>query len=361
MTAPARDAPAAVEAPADRLARGVIDLGRRIEAASATVGRAVRWDWLAVLTERARLRHLTPRGRTTAGGAGRLLRCGDGWIAVQLARPDDHGLLDAWFALADPGRAVDLPRTDPAAPWEVVARAVRPVPGAALTEAAAVVGLAVGVLGERAPDPDAGVRTTHRRPLDRRDPVRVVDLSSLWAGPLCGAVLCAAGAEVVKVESAGRPDGARRGDPGLYARLQRDKELRVVDLATATGRSDLAALVRDADVVLESSRPRALEQLGLPAADELAAPGGPGLWVSITGHGRGSPRVSFGDDAAVAGGLVDQRPDGPRFRGDALADPLSGLSAAATALELLAADRGGLVDVAMAGVAAAHAEPLPGA
>ena len=63
-------------------------------------------------------------------------------------------------------------------------------------------------------------------------------------------------------------------------------------------------------------------------------------------------RVAFGDDAAVAGGLVAHGPGGPCFLGDAIADPLSGIAAATAAAELVAAGRSGLVDVAMAGVAA---------
>jgi hypothetical protein len=76
------------------------------------------------------------------------------------------------------------------------------------------------------------------------------------------------------------------------------------------------------------------------------------VWASITGYGRGVNRVAFGDDAAVAGGLVAYADDGtPRFKGDAAADPLTGTRAAAeieTALR-----RGGrlLLDIAMAGVA----------
>ena len=62
--------------------------------------------------------------------------------------------------------------------------------------------------------------------------------------------------------------------------MNEGKEEAVVDLA------ELASLVASADVVIEGSRPRALQQLGIVAEDLLAAPDGPSVWVSITGHGR---------------------------------------------------------------------------
>ncbi len=341
----------AVDAPPDRLASGVADLGQRITAASSAIGAPVAWEWSAVFGARGR----TTSGRTTAGGRGRLLPAADGWVAVQLARADDLDLLDAWFALAGLDGRARIP-VDPDDPWPAVTTAVRTATGAALAEAAGLVGLAVGVLGERAPDVDHGAQVAHRRPRPVRRRPQVVDLSALWAGPLCGAILAAAGAEVTKVEVADRPDGARTGDPALFAALDRGKAHRTLDLRTTEGRTELATLVRGADVVIEASRP-ALAALGLDAEQLVHDPDGPAVWVSVTGHGRGSARIAFGDDAAVAGGLVHHDPDGPRFRGDALADPLSGLAAAAAALELLAAGEGGLVEVAMAGVAAAHAEP----
>lgn len=343
----------ALDAPPDRLASGVAELGRRIEVASAAVGTTVQRDWPALLEQRRR----TPRGRTTAGGAGRLLATADGWAAVQLARPDDADLVDAWLALAGVDRRTE--EGDPADPWLAVADGVLGATGVALAEAAGLVGLAVGVLGERGPDPQGGVQVALRRSRSARRRVRVLDLSALWAGPLCASILGEAGAEVTKVESTARPDGSRTGDPELFAALNGTKRHLALDLRTASGRTELHALARDADVVVEASRPRALAALGLVAEDLLAADDGPAVWVSITGHGRASPRIAFGDDAAVAGGLVRWSADGPGFRGDALADPLSGLAAAATTLELLAAGQGGLVEVAMAAVAAAHAEPGP--
>jgi crotonobetainyl-CoA:carnitine CoA-transferase CaiB-like acyl-CoA transferase len=127
----------------------------------------------------------------------------------------------------------------------------------------------------------------------------------------------------------------------------------------------LHALVEAADVVVEGSRPRALRQLGIDAESVLR--NRPGVtWVSITGYGRtgaNADRVAFGDDAAVAGGLVAIDADGhPVFCGDAIADPLSGLYAAEAAAASVGAGGGRLVSVALADVAAVAArfgEPVP--
>lgn len=291
---------------------------------------------------------MTARRRTSANGASRMLECADGWIALSLGRADDIDLLPAWLALAgaDDRSAAVGPHPDP----DQLARVVSKLGGADLVRAATLVGLPVGLLDERAADPTGGVTVTPFGPAARTAgsdrPLQVLDLSALWAGPLCASLLGAAGAEVVKVETPDRPDTLRIGRPELYAQLNADKQLRQVEV------TELHALVATADVVVESARPRGLEQLGIVAADLLARPDGPQVWVSITGHGRASNRVAFGDDAAVAGGLVARTADGPEFLGDALADPLSGLAAAAAALEVLASGRRALVDVAMAGVAA---------
>jgi crotonobetainyl-CoA:carnitine CoA-transferase CaiB-like acyl-CoA transferase len=201
------------------------------------------------------------------------------------------------------------------------------------------------------------IGTTDAAPLQE---LVVVDLSSLWAGPLCASLLGLAGARVVKVESLTRPDGARRSEDGFFDLLNGAKESVALDLATDAGRGALATLIHAADVVVESSRPRGLEQLGIVASDVLAGSAGPRAWVSITGHGRRSSRVAFGDDAAVAGGLVVEDGRGPTFCADAVADPVTGLVAAAAALEALAEGGRWLLDVAMAGVAASLAGPTLG-
>ena len=111
----------------------------------------------------------------------------------------------------------------------------------------------------------------------------VVDLSSLWAGPLCGALLAECGCRVVKVESTPRPDGARSGSAAFFDRMNARKRSVALDLRTRGGARVLQRLLENADVVIEASRPRALAQLGIDPLQLVAS--GPRAWVSITGHG----------------------------------------------------------------------------
>jgi crotonobetainyl-CoA:carnitine CoA-transferase CaiB-like acyl-CoA transferase len=187
-----------------------------------------------------------------------------------------------------------------------------------------------------------------------------VDFSALWAGPLCAHLLGLAGARVVKVETPDRPDGARRGAAGFYRLLHAGHRSVVLDPATAGGRRAMAALVAAADIVIESSRPRALARFGLDARAAVAAGT---TWVSITAYGRDRDRIGFGDDVAAASGLVCREASGtPLFCGDAIADPLTGLTAAVLAASAPPGGGGVLWDVAMARVVAATlGEPGPAA
>jgi crotonobetainyl-CoA:carnitine CoA-transferase CaiB-like acyl-CoA transferase len=175
----------------------------------------------------------------------------------------------------------------------------------------------------------------------------VVDLSSMWAGPLCANLLGLAGGRVVKVESATRPDGARSGSPTFFRLLHGGHESVVIPLADAGGRDALRRLVAAADVVIDSSRPRAIEQLGI---DPLEIVAGGTTWVSVTAYGRGSSssnRVGFGDDVAVAAGLVAGPNGRPLMCGDAAADPITGLHAAVAAAGSLLSGCSHLVDVSL--------------
>ena len=175
----------------------------------------------------------------------------------------------------------------------------------------------------------------------------MVNLASLWAGPLTGQLLHRLGAQVTKVESIGRPDGGRR-HPEFFDQLHAGADFVTVDWSTDAGRARLRELLESADVVIEGSRPWALEQLGIDARAVVRH--GPQVWVSITGHGRDGEhamRVGFGDDAAAAGGLVDWIDGTPRFVGDAVADPLAGLTAAVAVVDALEAGGRVLLDVAL--------------
>jgi crotonobetainyl-CoA:carnitine CoA-transferase CaiB-like acyl-CoA transferase len=207
---------------------------------------------------------------------------------------------------------------------------------------------------------DYSTRFGAGRPQATRSPL-VVDLSSLWAGPLCGQLLAACGARVVKIESLERPDGARRGDRSFFDLMNAEKESVALPFREGRGRDALAALLARADLVIEASRPRALEQLGIDATEFASRHGT--TWVSITGHGRtppGSEWVAFGDDAAASAGLVAASPanSSPCFCGDAIADPITGLHAAVAGLSAWAKGGARLVDISLQGVAA-HVRHFP--
>jgi hypothetical protein len=318
-----------------------------VPAAAGAVGGV---DASVLLFGRSRLLGLSRHGRISAGGTARLLRCADGWTAVNLARPEDLDSVAAIIESDDGG--------EPLAALEAAARSFASV---ALADRCQLLGVPAAAVGTRTGEPavrlervGAGRSTGATRPF-------VVDLSSLWAGPLVAHLLGRAGAEVVKVESRARPDGARNGVPAFFDWLHAGHRSVVVDFASGEGRRDLRRLVEMADVVIASSRPRALAQLGIEP-DDVVASGVGRIWVGITGYGaRGDDgdRVAFGDDAAVAGGLVARDAAGdPVFCGDALADPLTGLYAAAAVQAAMAAGGGFRIDVSMADVAA-HVAGLP--
>lgn len=319
---------------------------RALDLIAACAGREVGTTRL--LGERASIMGLARRSPLSAGGACRLLRAADGWFAISLARPSDHELIPALVQRA-PGSAD---------PWRVVEAWLRHTDPAEAQARAGLLGLAAAAVPVSPPQHErppvvftrGGPRRTREKPL-------VVDLSSLWAGPLCAQLLRRAGARVITVESRSRRDGARLGSPSFYARLHAGHESIVLDFASGLGA--LVDLLRTADVVIEASRPRALTRLGIDA-DSLVAAGT--IWVSVTAYGRtgdAALRIGFGDDVAAGAGLVAFDGDEPCFVGDAIADPLTGVTAAAAAALALRASNGCLLDVSMHHVAAAAACVTP--
>jgi crotonobetainyl-CoA:carnitine CoA-transferase CaiB-like acyl-CoA transferase len=295
-----------------------------------------------LLAERAAITGATRRGAISAGGSCRLLQAADGWIALNLARDDDASLLPAWLEEAIAGD------------WGSIAAAVRTRRAQELVERGRLTGLAVALdaVPSTVADGWFAAGAGHARDTARRARPVVIDLSSLWAGPLCGHLLHLAGADVIKVESTARPDGARQGPPAFFDLLNAGKSSVALDLGSGTGREHLRALLRRADIVIESSRPRALRQMGIDAAGIVEAGA---TWISITAHGRDAERegwIGYGDDAGVAAGLsrLMHEATGERvFAGDAIADPLTGLHAALAAWATYRAGGGRLISLALTG------------
>jgi crotonobetainyl-CoA:carnitine CoA-transferase CaiB-like acyl-CoA transferase len=192
--------------------------------------------------------------------------------------------------------------------------------------------------------------------------VRVIELATLFAGPLAGAFLSDFGADVIKVEHPGKPDPSRGHGPakdgvGLWAKvLGRNKRAITIDASTPDGAALLRRMVRDADVLIENFRPGTLERWGL--APDLLHTVNPGLVVArVSGFGQIGPyarRPGFGTLAEAMSGFAAAtgEPDGPpTLPPFGLADSVAGLATAfAVTLALTsrtATGQGQVIDVAI--------------
>lgn len=288
--------------------------------------------------------------RVSAGlGGSRLLPTRDGgWFALTLIRSEDRELLPALFGEAD----LDYRNND------AIAAAVLRSKCADLVARGRMLSLPVASADER--PASIAVETIaqggHRKRLAGHRPL-VIDLSAIWAGPLSGHLLWQCGMDVIKVESPTRPDLIRRDDPTTFDIINQGKRSILVDLALPDQRDALVGLIRTADIVIESSRPRALRHLGIDA-DQLVREV-PGLvWLSITGHGaRGEPAewTGIGNDCGVAGGLSRALADACGeigYVGDAIADPLTGITAALEGYRAFAAGKATRIGFSMSAITA---------
>ena len=131
---------------------------------------------------------------------------------------------------------------------------------------------------EEAATPAQPVRTARTADASRALPfegLRILDMTSFWAGPLTGHMLALLGAEVIHLESATRPDGARlvggvpqtedryweRGP--IFAALNTNKKSLTVNLSEQRGLDLVRRVIGTCDVVVENYTPRVLDQLGL--------------------------------------------------------------------------------------------------
>jgi hypothetical protein len=337
-----------------RLVEQLVGVITDLDAAGARLAHQFGAGGLGLLSERAATLMFPRSGRRSCGGATQLFDTADGTVAVTLARRADRELLPAWLGLDLSSSAVTSERNS----WAEVARAVARRSSRELVELASLLGLACAAVGET-PAGDAllveQLGTASPRPVAG---ARIVNLASLWAGPLAGSVLVQLGADVVTVESTHRPDGAR-ATPRWFDAMHAGQRSVAFDFRDLSEVDHLRRLLLAADVVIEGSRPRALAQLGIDAAE--MAQSGPQIWVSITGHGRTGPaasRVGMGDDAAAAGGLLATVAGEHVFLADAIADPITGLHVARAIVERLSAGGRWLIDAALARTSAAAGGPL---
>lgn len=190
--------------------------------------------------------------------------------------------------------------------------------------------------------------------------IRVLDLSRLIAGNQLSLLLADFGADVVKIERPGSGDTLRHwveAGEGLFWKVySRNKKSLAVDLKQPEGRDLLLRLVADADALIESFRPGALERLGLSPSELLAV--NPRLVITrISGWGQTgsmSSQPGFGtlveamSGFAAENGFPDREPVLPP---GAMADMVAGTYGAFAVLAALrhatASGQGQIIDLSL--------------
>ncbi|MEM1942676.1 MAG: CaiB/BaiF CoA-transferase family protein [Candidatus Caldarchaeum sp.] len=199
--------------------------------------------------------------------------------------------------------------------------------------------------------------------------VKVVEVGTAIAAPLCTLLLSEMGAEVVKVENTSRGDDARfmgklvNGESLYFFHYNKNKRSLAVDLKTEKGREILAKLVEGSDVFVENFRPGVMKRLGL-SYEDLRKINKRLVYCSVSGFGQTGPYSELaGYDIVVQAmsGLMSVTgfPDGEPLRaGIPVADILAAVNAAmAVCAALFQRERTGegtYIDVSLfeAGVAA---------
>ncbi len=190
--------------------------------------------------------------------------------------------------------------------------------------------------------------------------LRVIDLSTVIAGPNCARYLGDFGADVIKVE---RPDGGdslrnmawrdpRDGEGIWWKLVNRNKRIIALDLKIADDLALLKQLIESADVLVENFRPGTLERLGL--GPDVLLTLNPRLVITrITGFGQTGPyrnRPGFATIAESMSGLaaISGEPGGqPLLPAIALTDELTGVVAAFATMVALHSGVGQVVDVSL--------------
>ncbi len=309
--APAGQAPAG-QAP-DHLPAGLLELGQQLGSAiDQRLGRAVVGDtdaWVRMpqlLTEPH-----SPQQPTEP------VPWGTGALCVDLG-PEDESTWQRFASTVADETDVELVASA-AQQWRLAVTPYRslptqiPPPPASATPASATPAAA-------APVPPTNIAGAN-----------VIDLTSMWAGPLCTQLLAKAGAQVTKITTAKRPDGLANSP--MYQPLNSAKQTVELDLDLPTDRREFEQLLAGADLLVTSLSPRALRNFDLePAKFARTAP--QLRTLAITAFDGATPEadwIAYGTGVHAASGLGWQHTR-PAF---SYPDPLAGLLACEVAIELL--------------------------
>ncbi|MGO4443940.1 CoA transferase [Mycobacterium sp. 2YAF39] len=212
------------------------------------------------------------------------------------------------------------------------------------------------VLRAPEPAPRLGEHTDHYRSRTnvrgrKEDPsgglpfqgLRVLDMTTFWAGPSCTHILAMLGAEVIHIESTRRPDGTRliAGIPiseeqwweksPIFSGLNTNKKGLTLDLQSAAGRDLLNRLIGTCDVLVENFTPRVVDQMGLdfaavqairPDIVMLRMPG-----FGLDGPWRDNPAFAYVIEAASGISWLTGYPDRNPYEPYSVGDPNAGIHA----------------------------------
>lgn len=172
------------------------------------------------------------------------------------------------------------------------------------------------------------------------DGIRVLDFTTMMAGPYCTRQLADLGAEIIKIES---PDGEqnrraapiRDGESAVYGHLNCGKHSLAVDLKTPDGQRLALDLARHCDVVVENARPGVMTRLGLDH-DTIRGVRADVVYCSISGFGQTGPDAqnpAYAPVVQAASGyemaMLEQQPEmtRPGYVGMFLADVMAAVQA----------------------------------
>lgn len=173
--------------------------------------------------------------------------------------------------------------------------------------------------------------------------LRILDMTTFWAGPCCTHFMAMLGADVIHVESTRRPDGTRlvAGVPvteerwweksPIFAALNTNKKGLTLDLQRPRGREILRRLIATCDVIVENFTPRVLDQIGLdftavqairPDAVMMRMPG-----FGLDGPWRDNPAFAYAIESASGLSWLTGYPDRPPYDPYSIGDPNAGVHA----------------------------------